>query len=38
MIGDEHTAIAWFTLETAIALPGLALDEYRTLFRRLAGG
>jgi 8-oxo-dGTP diphosphatase len=38
MLGDEHTAIAWFTLEAAIALPDLALDDYRTLFRRLAAG
>lgn len=38
MIGVEHTAIAWFTLASAIALPDLALDAYRMLFSRLADG
>jgi hypothetical protein len=36
MIGDEHTELAWFTQETAVALPDLALEEYRMLFRRFA--
>ena len=36
MIGDEHTELSWFTLETAVALPDLALEEYRALFRKLA--
>jgi len=36
LIGDEHTELAWVTLETAIGLPDLALEEYRRLFRDLA--
>jgi 8-oxo-dGTP diphosphatase len=35
MIGDEHTELAWLTLQTAAGLRDLALDEYRTLFRML---
>jgi 8-oxo-dGTP diphosphatase len=29
LLGDEHTELQWFPLATAIALPDLALDEYR---------
>jgi 8-oxo-dGTP diphosphatase len=36
MIGDEHTELGWFTLETAASLPRLALAEYRNLFRRIS--
>lgn len=36
MTNDEHTALAWFTVEEACALPDLALDEYRLVFRRIA--
>lgn len=35
LLGDEHTELRWFALETAIGLPDLALDEYRPLFRGL---
>jgi 8-oxo-dGTP diphosphatase len=36
MIGDEHTELGWFTLEAALVMPNLALEEYRPLFRKLA--
>jgi 8-oxo-dGTP diphosphatase len=36
MIGDEHTELTWFTLRNAIALPDLALEGYRALFKTLA--
>jgi 8-oxo-dGTP diphosphatase len=35
MIGDEHTELGWFALDAAAALPNLALEEYRPLFRTL---
>jgi mutator protein MutT len=35
MIGDEHTEMLWFSLQSAAALPELALDAYRRLFRSL---
>jgi len=35
MLNDEHTALAWFTVEEACALPDLALDDYRAVFLRL---
>jgi 8-oxo-dGTP diphosphatase len=37
LVGNEHTELTWFTLEKAVALPDLALDQYRFLFRKLAG-
>lgn len=36
MIGDEHTELGWFALDAAAALPDLAFEEYRPLFRTLA--
>lgn len=36
LTGNEHTELSWFALEKAAALPDLALDQYRFLFRRLA--
>ena len=36
MIGDEHTELAWLSLEKAAALPNLALNEYRTLLEQLS--
>jgi len=32
---DEHTALAWFTIEQACALPDLAMVEYIAIFRRI---
>ena len=37
MRGDEHTARRWFDVETACALPDLALPQYRSIFRSLEG-
>lgn len=34
---DEHTELRWFGFEAAVGLPELAADEYRDLFRTLAG-
>ncbi len=31
LLGDEHTELRWFTPTAAIALPDLALEEYRPL-------
>lgn len=36
MTNDEHTMLAWFTVADACALPDLALDDYRAVFRRIA--
>lgn len=36
MLGDEHTALRWFALADAAALPNLADEAYRALFRDLA--
>jgi 8-oxo-dGTP diphosphatase len=36
MIGDEHTELCWFALETAASLPDLALTEYRQLFLKIS--
>jgi 8-oxo-dGTP diphosphatase len=36
LTGNEHTELSWFALEKAAALPDLALDQYRFLFRKLA--
>jgi 8-oxo-dGTP pyrophosphatase MutT (NUDIX family) len=33
LLGDEHSELRWFTRGAAIALPDLALDEYRKLLR-----
>jgi 8-oxo-dGTP diphosphatase len=38
MVGDEHTELGWFAFAAAAAFPDLALEEYRPLFTRLAGG
>jgi 8-oxo-dGTP diphosphatase len=35
LLGDEHTQIGWFDIDEACALPDLARDEYRNLFRNL---
>jgi 8-oxo-dGTP pyrophosphatase MutT (NUDIX family) len=32
---NEHTELAWFTAAEAAALPNLAAEEYRNLFRKL---
>jgi 8-oxo-dGTP pyrophosphatase MutT (NUDIX family) len=34
-LGDEHTELAWFTIEEACALDPLALPEYPSFFRGL---
>ena len=36
MANDEHSGLDWFTVDEACALDGLALDEYRDVFRRMA--
>ncbi len=35
MMNDEHSTLAWFTVAEACALPGIALDAYRAVFRRI---
>lgn len=35
---DEHAKLEWFDIEAACALPNLASDRYRDLFRRLMTG
>ena len=35
-VGDEHTEFRWFSLTEAIALPDLALQEYKTVLRYMA--
>lgn len=37
MRGDEHAELRWFDVETACALPDLALPQYRSIFRSLEG-
>ena len=37
LLGDEHTELRWFTPTAAIALPDLALEEYRSLLRDMSG-
>jgi len=32
---DEHSELGWFTVDEACALDGLAIEEYRMLFRTL---
>jgi 8-oxo-dGTP diphosphatase len=36
MRGDEHVDLRWFTPEETCAMPDLAWDEYRRLFRAIA--
>jgi 8-oxo-dGTP diphosphatase len=36
-IGDEHTELRWFTIDAAVALSDLALQEYRAILRGLIG-
>jgi 8-oxo-dGTP diphosphatase len=36
IVGDEHTELGWFSLDAAVALRDLALEEYQPLFRKLA--
>ena len=38
ILDDEHSELAWFDLEAAARLPGLALDSYRPMFAGLASG
>jgi 8-oxo-dGTP pyrophosphatase MutT (NUDIX family) len=35
MCNNEHSALTWFGVEEACALPELALEEYRAVFRRI---
>jgi 8-oxo-dGTP diphosphatase len=35
MANDEHSELAWFTIDEARALPDLAIDAYRKLFRQV---
>jgi 8-oxo-dGTP diphosphatase len=35
MNNDEHSAVQWFDIDAACALPDLALAEYPELFRRI---
>lgn len=35
MLDDEHTVLAWFSVEEACALSELALAEYVDVFRRI---
>ena len=35
MVNDEHSELAWFTIDEACALPDLAIDQYRKLFRQV---
>lgn len=35
LANDEHTELRWFGFEAAAAMPDLAADEYRDLFRKL---
>ncbi|MDR6874746.1 mutator protein MutT [Bosea sp. BE125] len=35
IMDDEHTEFGWFRLEEALALPDLALEEYRPLLESL---
>ena len=34
---QEHTELRWFSLSEAALIPDLALEEYRALFKRVAG-
>lgn len=33
-LGDEHSGLGWFDLAAALALPDLALGEYRQVIRK----
>jgi 8-oxo-dGTP diphosphatase len=35
LANDEHSELRWFSPEEAMALPDLALDEYRAIFKAL---
>ncbi len=35
LANDEHTELRWFRPEEAMALPDLALDEYRAIFKAI---
>jgi len=35
VIGDEHSELAWKSFDAAVAMPDLALQEYRNLLARL---
>ncbi len=35
MANDEHSKLAWFTIDDASGLPDLAIEQYRKLFRRV---
>jgi 8-oxo-dGTP pyrophosphatase MutT (NUDIX family) len=35
MANDEHSVLKWFTVEEACALGDLALEDYRTVFRKI---
>jgi 8-oxo-dGTP diphosphatase len=35
LLGDEHSELRWLTVEAAIALPDLTLEEYRALLRNM---
>lgn len=35
MRGDEHTRLGWFTIEEAVGLARLAVEDYRDLFRMI---
>lgn len=37
LLGDEHSELRWSDLRTACDLPGLALDDYRRVFRMALG-
>jgi len=38
ILDDEHSELAWFELDAAVRLPGLALESYRPMFAGLASG
>jgi 8-oxo-dGTP diphosphatase len=35
LVGDEHSELMWKTFEDAASMPGLALQEYQSLFAKL---
>jgi 8-oxo-dGTP diphosphatase len=35
LLGDEHTAMQWITIDNAVALDGIAHPQYPTIFREL---
>jgi len=38
ILDDEHSELAWFEFDSAVRLPGLALDSYRLMLAGLASG